>query len=70
MTMGDMSGFIEASKAIKALAGTPPDTSEKKMLTEEEREQAARVKRFLALPMRLQEGVLRYGERLKRAYRP
>jgi len=43
---------------------------EKNMLSEEEREQAARVKRFLALTVRLQEGVLRYGERLKRAYRP
>ena len=68
--MVDMSRVTEASKAIKALTGAPPGIPEKDMLTEEEREQVARVKRFLALPVRLQEGVLRYGERLKGAYRP
>lgn len=61
MTMIDMPCVIEASEAIKALAGTPPATSEKKMLADKEQDEAARMKRFLALPVRLQEGVLRYG---------
>ena len=69
MAMADMSHVTGASKVFKTLAGAPPDIPEKKMLTGEEREQVARVKRFLALPARLQEGVLRYGERLKGAYR-
>ena len=70
MTVTNTPRISETSKAIKALAGMLPDIPEKKMLTGEEREQVARVKRFLALPVRLQEGVLRYGERLKGAYRP
>ena len=70
MTVTNTPRIPETFMATKALAGTPPDIPEMNMLSEEEREQAARVKRFLALTVRLQEGVLRYGERLKRAYRP
>jgi hypothetical protein len=33
-----------------------------------EKQEAARVRRFLALPPQLQEGVLRYAENLKKAY--
>ena len=60
--------LTEASKAIKALARASPAILEKKT-SEEEQEEAARVKRFLALPVRLQEGILRYGEHIQKAYR-
>jgi len=70
MTVTNTPRISETSKAIKALAGTLPGIPEKKLSTGDEQEQVARVKRFLALPVRLQEGALRYGERLKMAYRP
>ena len=38
-------------------------------LLKKKREQEERVRKFLALPVRLQEAVLRYGESLRRAYR-
>jgi hypothetical protein len=54
----------EAAKVIEELTGVPPPwrTRTKKQ------EQAARVKRFLALPPQLQEGILRYGENIQKSY--
>ena len=58
----------EAAKAIEALTGVPPILLERKMTRKEKQEQAARVKRFLALPPQFQEGILRYGENIQKAY--
>ena len=61
----------EAARIIEQLTGIPPGgrcNVERKMGRRERREQAARVRRFLALSAQLQEGVLRYAEKLKRAY--
>jgi len=61
----------EAARIIEQLSGIPPGghrNIERKIGGKEKREQAARVRRFLALSPELQEGVLRYAEKLKRAY--
>jgi len=62
-----MSAVDEVARAIEAITGVPP-LLEKKMTRRERQEQAARVRRFLALPRELQEGVLRYAENMKGAY--
>jgi len=61
----------EAARIIEQPTGIPPGgrrNIERKMSRKEKREQAARVRRFLALSAELQEGVLRYAEKLKQAY--
>jgi len=60
--------LYEASKIIESLTGVP-STVRRPMTRKEKREQDERVRRFLALPPQLQEGVLRYGEHLRDAYR-
>ena len=60
--------LAEAARIIEALTGVPPAFPERKMTREEKQEQVARVKRFLALPPQLQEGILRYGENIQKAY--
>ncbi len=70
MNAVNASRVAEAARVIETLTGVPPAIPEKKVTTEEKRNEAARVRRFLALPVRLQEGILRYGERLQRAYKP
>ena len=70
MNAVNASRVAEAAKVIETLTGVPPAIPEKKVTREEKRNEAARVRRFLALPVRLQEGILRYGERLQRAYKP
>ena len=62
-----VSAVEEAAKVIQALTGVPP-AIRVKMTRKERQEQAARVKRFLALPPQLQEGILRYGENIQKAY--
>ena len=69
MTTTNTPSIAEAARVIGVLTSTPPITLEKKLTTEDSTDEAARVKRFLSLPVRLQEGVLRYGERLQRAYK-
>jgi hypothetical protein len=61
--------LAEVASVIEALTAVPPTTSQKNLTRKERREQAARVERFVALPARLQEGILRYGERLQEAYK-
>jgi hypothetical protein len=61
----------EAARIIEQLTGIPPGgrrNIERKISRKEKREQAARVRRFLALSPELQEGALRYGEKIKKAY--
>ncbi len=57
-----------AARIIEQLTGVPPLLPERRMTRKERQEQAARAKRFLALPPRLQEGILRYGENNQKAY--
>lgn len=57
----------EAARVVEALTGVPPPW--RKLTRREKQEQAARVKRFLALPPQLQEGILRYGENIQKAYK-
>ena len=59
---------LEAARRIEALLGVPSAISTKRMSRQERQEQTARVKRFLALPAELQDGVLRYAENMKGAY--
>jgi hypothetical protein len=59
---------LEAARVIEALLGVPPTFSGRRMSRREKREQAARVRRFLALPPELQEGALEYAENMKKAY--
>lgn len=64
--MGD--AVEEAARVIEQLTGAPPAVPERKMTRKERQEQTSRVKRFLALPPQLQEGILRYGENIQKAY--
>jgi len=59
--------LAEAARVIEQLTGVPP-AFPVKMTRKERQEQAARVKRFLALSPQLQEGILRYGENIQKAY--
>jgi len=62
--------LVEAAKVIESLTGVPPAIPGlRKMTRKERREQAARVKRFLALPVPLQEGCLKYAENIMDSYR-
>jgi hypothetical protein len=69
MAKATVDDLAEAAKVIEALTGVPPTVPElRKMTRREKEEQAARVKRFLALPPQLQEGILKYGENIQKAY--
>lgn len=57
----------EAAKVTESPSGLPPAFGGRRM-GRREKQEAARVRRFLALPPQLQEGVLRYAENLKKAY--
>jgi len=59
----------EAARAIEALTGVPPIPPARKMTRKARQEQVARVRRFLALPPQLQEGILRYAENIQKAYK-
>jgi hypothetical protein len=61
--------LAEAAKVIESLTGVPPSIPASDATGEEKRVEAARVRRFLALPVRLQEGILRYGEHIQAAYK-
>jgi len=52
----------EAARIIEA------QTDLRKLTRKQRQEQAARVRRFLAFPPELQEGILRYGENIRGAY--
>ena len=63
-----MSHISEAATNLEDFGRRPPSTTADKMGRREKHEQAARVRRFLSLPPELQEGVLRYGEQIQKAY--
>ena len=70
MAKATVDDLAEAAKIIEALTGVPPTIPELRKMTKRERqEQAARVKRFLVLPVSLQEGCLRYAENIMDSYR-
>lgn len=59
----------DITKLVEEVTGVPAGISVRKKMTREgKRQQAARVKRFLALPPQLQEGILKYGENIREAY--
>ena len=58
--------LVEAARIVEALTGIPPAIPLR--TKKEKQEQAARVKRFLALPPQLQEGALQYAEKIRQAY--
>ncbi len=69
MAAAGASRVAEAARVIEALTGVPPAVPASDAPGEERRAEAARVRRFLALPVRLQEGILRYGEHIQAAYK-
>jgi len=58
----------DLTKLMEEMTGVPPMTPPRRLTREERKAQAERVKRFLALPPQLQEGILKYGENIREAY--
>ncbi len=62
-------GHILAARAREGLFNVPPQLELRKMTRREKDEQAQRVRRFLSLPVPLQEGCLRYAQNILDAYK-
>ena len=58
----------DLSKLMEQLTGVPAPQQTRRLSKEERKKQAERVRRFLALPPQLQEGILKYGENIREAY--
>lgn len=58
----------DITKLMEELTGVPPKPSPRRLTKRERKEQAQRLKRFLALPPQLQEGILKYGENIREVY--
>jgi len=61
--------LILAARTIEELFNVPPQQELRKMTKHEKDEQAERMRRFLALPVPLQEGCLRYAQNILDAYK-
>ena len=61
--------LILAARALEELFKTPPQPGLRKMARQEKEEQAERVRKFLSLPVQLQEGCLRYAQNILDAYK-
>jgi hypothetical protein len=61
--------LILAAKVLEELFNVPPQPESRKMTKPEKEEQTERVRRFLALPVPLQEGCLRYARNILDAYK-
>ena len=61
--------LILAARALEELFNVPPQPELRKVTKREKEEQAQRVRRFLALPVPLQEGCLRYAQNILDAYK-
>jgi hypothetical protein len=61
--------LIIAAKVLEELFNVPPQPALRKVTRREKEEQAQRVRRFLALPVPLQEGCLRYAQNILDAYK-
>ncbi len=66
MAQGEL---ILAARALELLFNVPPQLELRKMTRREKDEQAQRVRRFLSLPVPLQEGCLRYAQNILDAYK-
>jgi len=66
---GDSKRAKEVARIMAELTGVPESSPDTGTTPKEERAQTNRVKRFLALPPQLQEGILRYGENIRQAYK-
>ena len=66
MARGDL---ILAARTLEELFNAPPQPELRKMKKQEKNEQAERVRKFLALPVQLQEGCLRYAQNILDAYK-
>ena len=66
MARGDL---ILAARTLEELFKIPPQAELRKMKKQGKDEQAQRVRRFLALPVTLQEGCLRYAQNIMDAYK-
>jgi len=62
-------GLILAARTLEELFNVPPQPELRKMKRQEKNEQAERVRRFLALPVPLQDGCLRYARNILDAYK-
>ena len=58
----------DLTKLMEQLTGVPAPQQTRRLSKEERKKQAERVRRFLALPSPLQEGILKYGENIREAY--
>jgi hypothetical protein len=67
-----MADIDEVARTIEYLTGIPPRPREPipRMARRERRSQAERVRSFRALSPELQEGALRYAERIRASYQP
>jgi hypothetical protein len=67
-----MANIDEVGRTIEALTGVPPKPRNPAVPTtrKEQRSQAERVRLFKSLPPELQEGALRYAERIRASYQP
>ena len=65
-----MADLEEVGRTIEALTGVPPRLhhTARPMSRKERQDQAGRVRRFRALSPELQEGALRYAERIRASY--
>ena len=66
MSRGDLA---LAARTLEELFNVPAQPELRKMKKQEKNEQAERVRRFLALPVQLQEGCLRYARNILDAYK-
>ena len=66
MARGDL---VLAARVLEELFNVSPQPELRKMTKHEKDEQAERVRRFLALPVQLQEGCLRYARNILDAYK-
>jgi len=66
MAQGEL---ILAARVLEELFNVSPQPGLRKMVRREKQEQAERVRKFLALPVPLQEGCLRYARNILDAYK-
>ncbi len=66
MVRGDL---LQAATTIEELFNVSPQPQLRKMTKRQKDDQAERVRRFLALPVPLQEGCLRYAQNILDAYK-
>jgi len=61
--------LILAARVLEELFNVPPQPGLRKVTRREKEEQTQRVRRFLALPVPLQKGCLRYAQNILDAYK-